>query len=417
MNLVETEAVLWQNIEQVAHTAGLDPQKFGQPHREILREILTTLALPEPVPSTDPRSPRKKWRHLLLDKLPASLRVAELAEPEPPRYVPPIIIAGEPGTGKTTFLAVLDVVLRHSLGLPDNIAPQMHNDHGRVLAVHKRTLNGLPISLLSVRKWSELLHFYAWDITQHRLDTAAMNHFIRQTLQPMRVLFADEVEMYGYAPTIPDLAKHGLLVVGTSNQYAFQQLAQEHIYRFGGLDMRAGNPAEAVVTAVHPAWDIFEQVAQQPTQTFERLVYQQQQIGARHYVRVDFWQAVQAPLLEREWMHFLTTAVADPTTLTLLLDQFSLQQLRTDYSAIIRFVTLFDVIEQLAVGVLVRHTAVSATLSREALTHMKVTIESARGVTEEIKRKTVVGIDRCASRIGQAGHRAVGELPAISCQS
>ena len=37
---------------------------------------------------------------------------------------------------------------------------------------------------------------------------------------------------------------------------------------------------------------------------------------------------------------------------------------------------------------------------------MKVTIHTARGVSEEVKTRALVGIDRAISRIGQAGVRA-----------
>jgi hypothetical protein len=90
----------------------------------------------------------------------------------------------------------------------------------------------------------------------------------------------------------------------------------------------------------------------------------------------------------------------------LLFDDFSLETLRTDYNAIIRFVSLFDAIEQVGLGVLVRNQRETPQLSREAINHMKVTIQSSRGVTEEIKMKTVVGIDRLVSRLGQAGQNA-----------
>jgi hypothetical protein len=89
------------------------------------------------------------------------------------------------------------------------------------------------------------------------------------------------------------------------------------------------------------------------------------------------------------------------------LDDFSLEWLRTDYNSIIRFVGLLDGVEQLGVGVLVRQAGgePAAVLSREALSHMQVTIQSARGVSQEIKTRTTIGLGRCTSRLGQAGHR------------
>ena len=117
--------------------------------------------------------------------------------------------------------------------------------------------------------------------------------------------------------------------------------------------------------------------------------------------------AVHAPLLENDWATFLQTLPRQPDEpLIFLLDDFLLDILRTDYNAIIRFVSLFDLIEQQGIGVLVRNQSGAAELSREALSHMKITIHAARGVPEEIKVKTAVGIDRCISRIGQAGHTA-----------
>jgi hypothetical protein len=207
------------------------------------------------------------------------------------------------------------------------------------------------------------------------------------------------------------LARHGLLVIGSSNQHRFTQLEEmlvpPRIYTFGGVDLRAGSPADAVVQPNTPAWAIFDRLQSLPGEQREQLNYQQQQIENVLFVRLDFATAVRAPLLENEWANFLQTLprqVGDP--LILLLDNFSLDILRTDYNAIIRFVSLFDLIEQQGIGVLVRNQAAEAELSREALAHMKITIHAARGIPEAIKVKTAAGIDRCISRIGQAGHKA-----------
>jgi hypothetical protein len=108
-------------------------------------------------------------------------------------------------------------------------------------------------------------------------------------------------------------------------------------------------------------------------------------------------------MLETEWLHFFQQT-SQPTIL--LFDDFSLETLRTNYNAIIRFVSLFDAIEQIGLGVLVRNQAETPQLSREAINHMKVTIQSSRGIPEEIKQKTIIGIDRCISRLGQAGQLA-----------
>ncbi len=393
---------LWTAVVKEAAAAGLDPHKFSDVHRSVVQDIaqfLATQATSQPNETTSSNG-LSAW---VSRYTPSGKSTA----PPPP----PIIICGVPGTGKTTFLYVLDKVLHTQFGLPDEVTSTMTKPSGRTHTVQKRQFNGRDLSLLSVRKWGELLHFYAWDTGKHRLDHKALRRFISETLRPMQIIFADEVEMTGYAPTLPDLAKQGLLVVGTSNQTTFAQLETDEmrplIYTVDGTDMRAGDPADAIVRETDAAWRLFGQTAAQAERHFERLSYRWLETPSAVYTLLDFASAVKAPLLETEWIRFIdmvSTAVETP--IVLLLDNFSLEILRTDYNAIMRFVHLFDAIEQVNVGVLVRNTAAPPELSREALTHMKVTIQSARGITEEIKTKTVIGIDRCISRIGQAGHRA-----------
>ncbi len=394
----QIEAV-WQAIVAQADSAGLDAAKFGADHREIVARIVDFLSAETPDPS--PASNRLK-------ALFSRPRAAQSPQP-----VRPIIICGVPGTGKTTFLYLLDRVLRAHFDLPDTLQPTMTKGRQR-LSIIKRQFAGAPVSLLSVRKWADLLHFYAWDVGCHRLIREDLVAFMLQTLVPMRVLFADEVEMTGYAPTIPDLAEQGLLVVGSSNQYAFQQLDQRDmapiIYRFEGQDLRAGEPREALVAAGDSAETWFDFLAEQPPRHWERLTFRHAISAENHFVLLDFLPAVDAPMLETEWQQFFAW-VSDGAPTVLLLDGFSLETLRTRYNDVIRFVALFDVVEQLELGVLMRPLDDSAELSREALNHMQVTIYSARGVAEEIKQKTVVGLGRATSRIGQAGHRARQRLP------
>ncbi len=403
-------AEIWREIEQTAVSAGLDPTKFSDTHQEILAHIVTFLQQPPPASPVEERNGWSKW----LPRLAAG-RNGDGERPSGPPPPAPIIICGEPGTGKTTFLNVLDVVLRRVFALPDNIQPMMHKGSYHY-TVSKRFMSGLPVSLLSVKKWADLLHFYTWDRQEHRMVTTDRAAFIRETLQPMRLIFADEVEMTGYAPTLPVLARHGLLVIGTSNQHRFTQLEEmlvpPRIYTFGGVDLRAGSPADAIVQPNDPAWTIFDKLQGLPIEQHEQLAYQQQIVADVLFLRLDFATAVHAPLLENEWSNFIQTLpgqVGDP--LIFLLDNFSLDILRTDYNAIIRFVSLFDLIEQQGIGVLMRNPAAEAELSREALTHMKITIHAARGVPEAIKVKTAVGIDRCISRVGQAGHKAHQYIP------
>ncbi len=382
--------LIWTDLLDAAERASLNPAVFNETHREIVAQIVAFLDAP-----LQTERPRKRWFR------------QERPTIQP---TPPIIICGVPGTGKTTFLYVLDTVLRAHFGLPDAVTAVMQKADGRTHTVHKRLFDGRAISLLSVSKWAELLHFYAWDTHQHRFDDAALHTFIRITLVPMRVLFADEVEMIGYAPTLPDLAKNGILVVGTSNQTAFRQLEQHdmpaQIYQFGGDDMRAGDPADAVVTADDPLWQLFVQAGQQPTARHEQLAFQVWENGGDPAVLLDFRPMIEAPMLDNQWLAFLQQVKGSAATLTLLLDNFSLETLRTNYNGIIRFVALFDAIEQLGVGVLVRNVTARPQLSREAINHMQVTIETARGLPEPIKRRVVVGIGRCTSRLGQAGYRA-----------
>ncbi|MFZ1399433.1 MAG: hypothetical protein WAS33_21180 [Candidatus Promineifilaceae bacterium] len=397
----ELEAI-WQEIEATAVSANLDPTKFTDTHREIAARIVAFLQAPPVAPLPNGPNGWRSW--LPLGKNGSDER------PSPPPPPAPIIICGEPGTGKTTFLNVLDVVLRRVFDLPDNIQPVMPKG-AHEYRVTKRLLNGRPISLLSVKKWDDLLHFYTWSREKHGLIAADRTAFVQDVLRPMRLIFADEVEMTGYSPTLPILAQHGLLVVGSSNQSRFAQLEERQVppltYTFAGLDLRAGTPTEAVVPPGEPAWAIFEQLKTGPVQQFEQLIYQWQRLAGLFFVRLDFGTAVHAPLLENEWATFLQTLPRQPNEpLIFLLDDFSLNILRTDYNAIIRFVSLFDLIEQQGIGVLVRNPAGAAELSRQALSHMKITIHAARGVSEEIKVKTAVGIDRCISRIGQAGYAA-----------
>lgn len=392
-------AAIWQEIEATAVSASLDPTKFTDTHREIAAQIAAFLQAPRAAAAQNEPNRWRKW-----------LPPEKNGNGKRPFSSPaPLIICGEPGTGKTTFLNVLDVVLRRRFNLPDNIQPMMHKGE-HAYHVTKRLLNGRPISLLSVKKWDDLLHFYTWDRRTHGLVAADRTTFIREVLLPMRLIFADEVEMVGYSPTLPILAQHGLLVVGSSNQSRFAQLEEGQVppitYTFTGVDLRAGTPADAVVQPEDRAWALFEQLCQQPIERYEQLTYQQQRDGVL-FVRLAFKTAVHAPLLENDWATFLQTLPRQPhEPLIFLLDDFSLEILRTDYNAIIRFVSLFDLIEQQGIGVLVRHQTAPVELSREALSHMKITIHGARGVPEAIKVKTAVGIDRCISRIGQAGHTA-----------
>ncbi len=404
---------IWDHVITVGQTAGLDTTKFGDDHEKIVGRVAAFLTseFPDPAESLEEKKENSGWGSFWWNKEKEVSNETALS---------PIVICGVPGTGKTTFLYVLDRVLRDKLGLPDTISSEMKNFHGRTYQVPKRMFCGGPVSLLSVRKWSELHRFYAWDITNHRFVRPRLEDFIDRTLAPMQIVFADEVEPSGYSPTLPDMTARNLLVIGTSNQYDFPQLELEAnspiIYRFEGPDLRSGDPADAVIWPYEPVWGLFDKLGGQPMYKAERLPYQTLLTVDSLVIMVDFRQAVQAPMYETEWYQFLTKAwdelTGQPGSLkpdskyTLLMQGFSLDELRTDYNAIIRFVWLFDAIEQLGIGVLVRNGEQPAELSREAFNHMKVTIHTSRNITDEVRERTLVGIDRVVSRIGQAGIRA-----------
>ncbi|MEM9776134.1 MAG: hypothetical protein AAF902_16270 [Chloroflexota bacterium] len=439
----ELETQIWDGVLEKAADAGLDLTKLGDDHREIVFRIAQFLKLeeppdeeafaiedeaaedkgessdeePEPTEAELKAEQQRSWLNVL-----NWLRSNTAEENNDLPFFSPIIICGVPGTGKTTFLNVLDAVLREKVGLPDLIDEQMTNVFGRTFFVPKRKFNGSSVSLLSVRKWSELFHFYSWDLAQHRFDREMLKEFIDESLAPMRVVFADEVEIAGYSPTLPDMTARNLLVVATSNQYDFPQLDNEElqpkIYRFEGEDLRRGDPTDAVVNPNEPFWKLFDSVSEQPAQEHERLAYKALKYDGFGALLIDFRAAVAAPMHETQWFTFLTKTMQDTLGgqlgdgMILLLDGFSLDKLRTDYNAIIRFVWLFDAIEQLGIGVLVRNESAVAELSTEALNHMKVTIHTARSVTDEVKSRTLVGIGRVTSRVGQAGVKARSILSA-----
>ncbi len=425
---------LWQAVNHMAITACLDPTKFGEAHQEIIRTIAEFLTLDMSVPDLEPTSPilekrPRRVRRILnrLRRQRPSTAITPDTDDEPvdtSLAVSPIIICGEPGTGKTTFLYVIDAVLRREFGLPDNLLPTMTKGDAQTQSIQKRSFDNIQTSLLSVRKWTDLLRFYAWDTTIHKFNWPDLDRFVQQTLVPMRVVFADEVEVDGYSPTIPNIAKHGVLVIGTSNQYDFLQLREEgipaQIYNFGGLDMRAGTPTDALVHENQAEWHYFDTLMKQPSHRHILFDYQYLAQEKVAFIRFDFEEGMKAPLLEIDWVHLLEAVYQTATNTTLgtgspfivLLDDFSLNVLQNNYDAVIRFIAFFDALEQIGLGVFLRHRSQPVTLSQTEIESLKTSIRTSTQVTEAIKRRVLVGIDRSTSRIGQAAHRAQGYLSA-----
>ncbi len=180
--------------------------------------------------------------------------------------------------------------------------------------------------------------------------------------------------------------------------------------------MRLGDPSDALVAKSDAVWQVFERIEERPFRQFEPLSYQRIRENATVYALLNFDDAVNAPLLEAEWLDFFQTSyqqmshagalLQTGSPYVLLFDGFSMQALQTNYNAIIRFITLFDAIEQLGVGVLIKDSGEGLSLSRQALEEMKLLIQNRTDVSREIKEKTLVGLDRATSRIGQAAVRA-----------
>ena len=169
---------------------------------------------------------------------------------------------------------------------------------------------------------------------------------------------------------------------------------------------------------------ITDQVAQAERSVYERLPFHTQLEAGTVLVKLDFSEAVNAPLLENEWVTFFRTSYQRAVDnfyvaqidkpYVLLLDQFSLDLLTRDYNAVMRFTYLFDAVEQLGVGVLVRNVDSQPELTREAIEQMKVVMQNSRDVSEDVKRKTLAGVDRLTSRLGQAGNQAKRVFASLS---
>lgn len=425
---------IWEAVLDKAEDADLDSSLLGKNHKEIVRLIAEYLSTEDE--RLDEQHRRRKANEALAErqreirekskgrrrKPPTPEEEAILAQ-EPVTIIDPInpiLLCGPPGTGKTTFLYILDTVLRNEFDLDDNLKPRMRKSREQYHLLQKRSFDGDQVSLLSVRKWSELLRFYAWDVRQHKFEFNDLEQFIEDQLLDMKVIFADEVEIAGYAPTLTDLAKYGLLVIASSNQIDFPQFDVENlspsIYMFDGPDMRIGEPEDAIVSSSDADWALFDTLKQASLVKRESVIYRYEKVDKNHFFYFDFPPTIRAPMLETDWLRLFNEAfieatgrrkgIQSDTPLILLFDNYSLAAIRDDYNSIIRYISLFDAIEQIEIGVLVRNPEGSTELSRAAMEEIKQSIETTPGIVEEVKRRTLVGIDRSTSRIGKAGLRA-----------
>lgn len=427
---------IWEAVLEKAEDAGLDPSLLGADHQAVIDRIAHYLSTEEE--RLDEQHRRRKANERLEEqkreirdkqqkgrrrKKPLTPEEEGTLAQEPQTVIDPInpiLLCGPPGTGKTTFLYILDTVLRDQFDLDDNLKGRMRKSREQYYHIQKRFFDGDEVSLLSVRKWSELLRFYAWDVRQHRFEYSDLEQFIEDQLLDMKIIFADEVEISGYSPTLTDLAQYGLLVIASSNQVEFPQFDVENlnptIMMFEGPDMRVGEPEDAIIQASHDEYEIFDEVAEADLSKKEAVIYRYKKTSGVHFLYFDFPPTIRAPMLETDWARFFNDAFVDATgrrkgitpstKLVLLFDNYSLDVIRNDYNAIIRYINLFDAIEQTEIGVLIRNPEGVTGLSRVAMDEIKHEIETTPGIIAEVKRRTVVGIDRSTSRIGKAGLRA-----------
>ncbi|MEM7336503.1 MAG: hypothetical protein AAF490_30770, partial [Chloroflexota bacterium] len=137
---------LWQAVIAKAHEGGLDPEKFNENHRQIISLIAEFL-------NSIPSSKGKKGRYSFLGRLFGRQGNQEKAGAETAvQPVPPIIISGIPGTGKTTFLYLVDAVLRTQHQLPDNIQTVMTKRDGTTYSLQKRQIEGFIIRIAQCQK-------------------------------------------------------------------------------------------------------------------------------------------------------------------------------------------------------------------------------------------------------------------------
>ncbi len=163
-------------------------------------------------------------------------------------FMKPIFVSGEPGIGKTTLLMVLDEALQR-LALSDGIRNLIATDEiygyfpdKKPLSVSALRLFGAKTGVLSARDWTNILRQWTYDEATFRENEKALADLI-QRLHGSVVLI-DEAEIEGYVYFAETLARHGILIVFTSNLGVETiRLSAERftVVTLMGLDHRTGD--------------------------------------------------------------------------------------------------------------------------------------------------------------------------------
>lgn len=178
-------------------------------------------------------------------------------------FVKPLFVSGVPGIGKTTLLMVLDEVLyRLNSSCRDLVISgkiQGYFPHKTILNVTPLQLFGKSTGMLSVRDWNNLIRHWTFDETTADTNPDALADLTARLRG--NVVFMDEAELEGYVYISELLARHGILVILTSNLHQTQiHLAPEHVHHVSlqGSDHRTGNIAHVCLpNQPHALFDRF----------------------------------------------------------------------------------------------------------------------------------------------------------------
>ncbi len=178
-------------------------------------------------------------------------------------FVKPLFVSGVPGIGKTTLLMVLDEVLYslnnscRDLVVAGKISGYF--PHKTVLNVTPLQLFGKSTGMLSVRDWNNILRHWTFDGTTVDTNPDALADLTSRLRG--KVVFMDEAELEGYVYMSELLARHGILVILTSNLDQTQiHLPPDHVQvvALQGSDHRHGNLAQVCLPAQpHELFDRF----------------------------------------------------------------------------------------------------------------------------------------------------------------